>query len=154
ACAPRRSTRTAKPCRSIREISWSQAGQLPLPLRRWTMRASLGPCADETLPRRSSTLDVGLGPIGTGGDFVVPAALLVFPGNRGGLARKNLLAGGALGRFSGLIVSGECFRERAIDPVGPSSIVLDDLVSDLGHHVPRITSVSNLVAPLLARSRP
>ena len=74
----------------------------------------------------------------------MPTALLVFPGNRRRLAGNNLLARGALCRFPGLSVSRECFRERAIDPVGPPSIVFDD---------PEIDRVNSSVQAPLARAK-
>src|SRR4051794_19369567 len=82
---------------------------------------------------RSSALDVRLGPIAASREFVVPATVLVLPGDARGLARHDLLPCRAFRSSVGLIVGGEGLGEDVAHLVGPSAVMFDDLVADLGH---------------------
>src|SRR5215213_8287957 len=82
---------------------------------------------------RSSALDVRLGPIAASREFVVPATVLVLPGDARGLARHDLLPCRAFRSSVGLIMGGEGLGEDVAHLVGPSAVMFDDLVADLGH---------------------
>src|SRR3954452_5646824 len=84
-------------------------------------------------PRRSSVLDVRLGSIAASREFVVPATVLVLPGDARGLARHDLLSCRAFRCSVGLIMGGEGLGEDVAHLVGPSAVMFDDLVADLGH---------------------
>src|SRR3954452_21627126 len=84
-------------------------------------------------PRRSSVLDVRLGSIAASREFVVPATVLVLPGDARGLARHDLLPCRAFRCSVGIIVGGEGLGEDVAHLVGPSAVMFDDLVADLGH---------------------
>src|ERR1700734_1175658 len=81
----------------------------------------------------ASALDVGLRPVGAGGQLLVPPPVGVFPRDGPGFARYVLFAGGALRRLAGEVVGREGLGEDAVDLVGPAAVVLDDMVGDLGH---------------------
>src|SRR3954452_19525669 len=87
-------------------------------------------------PRRSSVLDVRLGSIAASREFVVPATVLVLLGDARGLARHDLLPCRAFRCSVGIIVGGEGLGEDVAHLVGPSAIMFDDLVADLGHEWP------------------
>src|SRR3954449_9037497 len=80
-----------------------------------------------------SAHDVRLGPIAASREFVVPATVLVLPGDARGLARHNLLSCRAFRSSVGLIMGGEGLGEDVAHLVGPSAVMFDDLVADLGH---------------------
>src|SRR3954453_13918998 len=82
---------------------------------------------------RCSALDVRLGPIAASREFVVPATVLVLPGDGRGLARHDLLPCRAFRSSGGLIVGGEGLGEAVAHLVGPYAVMFDDLVADLGH---------------------
>src|SRR3954470_992272 len=97
------------------------------------MRAGPSGKSGSKTPSRSSALDVRLGPIAASREFGVPATVLVLPGDARGLARHDLLPCRAFRRSVGLIVAGEGLGEDVAHLVGPSAVVFDDLVADLGH---------------------
>src|SRR3954454_22974559 len=80
-----------------------------------------------------SSLDVRLGPIAASREFAVPATVLVLPGDARGLARHELLPCRAFRCSVGIIVGGEGLGEDVAHLVGPSAVMFDDLVADLGH---------------------
>src|SRR5262249_53090641 len=84
---------------------------------------------------KPSVLDAGLGPIIARRDFLVPATVLVLVRDTGCLPGDQLLPRGTLGRFMGSRVRRKSFGVHPVDPVGPSPIMLDDLVRDFGHVV-------------------
>src|SRR5580692_8132916 len=77
--------------------------------------------------------DVGLRPVVALDHFLVPAATGVFPGDAGLVAGRTLLTGGAQGGFAGVVVAAEGLRIDAVYPIGPATVVLDNLIGDLGH---------------------
>src|SRR3954470_19920719 len=97
------------------------------------MRAGPSGKSGSKTPSRSSALDVRLGPIAPSREFVVPATVLVLPGDARGLARHDLLPCRAFRCSVGIIVGGEGLGEDVAHLVGPSAVMFDDLVADLGH---------------------
>src|SRR6202030_3838755 len=83
--------------------------------------------------RRHSALDVGLGSVTSPRHFVVPSAILVLVRDARRVSRDDLLLRRALGRFACHVVGREGLGEPPIDPIGPTAVVLDDLICDLGH---------------------
>src|SRR5579862_1864518 len=65
----------------------------------------------------------------------VPFAIRVFVLDALGLSRDSLLTGGAARGLERLSVCGKALREHAVDCVSPSLIVLDYLVSNMGHRI-------------------
>src|ERR1700732_4472913 len=65
--------------------------------------------------------------------FGVPAALVVLELDRRRGAGNLLLGGGALRRLQGGRVRRKGLREHAVGLVGPSAVVLDDLIRDFRH---------------------
>jgi hypothetical protein len=44
-------------------------------------------------------------------------------------------------------VRGKCLRKYAIELIGPSAVVLDDAIDNLGHVIASLLSAKNNVAP-------
>jgi hypothetical protein len=78
-------------------------------------------------------LHLGLWAVCAGRRFIVPAALLVFIQDVCGLTRKDLLCSSTLGCLTRRVMAGERLRECAVDAIGPSAIMLDDLIPELAH---------------------
>src|SRR5579862_1780483 len=63
----------------------------------------------------------------------MPVAVSVFPGNGGGISRDVLLSGSTLGGAARRVVGRESLGKDAIDPIGPSAVMFDDLIRNFGH---------------------
>src|SRR5215472_5341571 len=96
----------------------------PVQSRRRTDRAAMS-CR--------SPFHLGLGAIVAAGNFLVPLAVTVFPGNGARLPWHMLFGGGALRRAARRLMRGKCFGERAADLIGPAAVMFDDAIDDLGH---------------------
>src|SRR5258707_7765854 len=105
------------------------------------LTASLSPCAGVsngrllTAYRRTfpSSLDISIGSISAGRQFVVPTPIVVFVRDGCRLPGDDLFPRRALRSRTGQVVARKWFREHPIDAIGPTPIVFDDLVGDLGH---------------------
>src|ERR1700704_2347584 len=80
-----------------------------------------------------STLDVGLGSIVAGRHFVVPATILVLVRDARRFSGHDLFLRRALRRPAGHVVGGKGLGEDPVHPIGPTAVMLDDLIGDLGH---------------------
>src|SRR6266568_2177001 len=96
-------------------------------------RSAMLPADDHGTEALRSALDVGLGSIIAWRHFVVPTAVLVLVLDAGRDPRYDLFLGRALGRLAGQVVGREGLGEHPIDAVGPTAVVLDDFIGDLGH---------------------
>src|SRR5215470_9430975 len=63
----------------------------------------------------------------------MPTAIAIFVGNASRLTGDTLLARGLFRCPVSFRVSRKGLREHAVDAIGPSAIVLDNLIDDLGH---------------------
>src|SRR5205085_6682988 len=95
--------------------------------------APLGHCRPWSITKFFSALDVGLRPIIACRYFVMPTTSSVFVRDAHRLARNDLFLRCALGRSAGHVVGWKGLGEHAVHPVGPTAVVLDDLINDLGH---------------------
>src|SRR6266567_5314559 len=96
-------------------------------------RSAMLPADDHGTEAFRSALDVGLGPIIAWRHFVVPTAVLVLVLDAGRVPRYDLFLGRALRRSAGQVVGREGLGEHPIDAVGPTAVVLDDFIGNLGH---------------------
>ncbi len=80
----------------------------------------------------------GLGTVAAGGSLGVPFAVRSLVLNLFGAPGHTLLGGGTLGRGQRCAVSGKGFRKHAVHRIGPTAIMLDDLVGDVGHKETRL----------------
>src|SRR5215813_6558154 len=84
--------------------------------------------------------DLGGGTVGTRIDLQVPDALVVLIFDGLGGARHLLLARGALRRLERRLMTCERFREHAVDLVGPTAVMLHDLIDNLAHRSTALTA--------------
>src|SRR5438067_4159358 len=91
----------------------------------------------------ASALALGLRPVVAAGDFFVPLAFAVFPGNGAGLAGQVLFRRRALRREARRLMGGKRLRVCAVDLISPAAVVLDDAIDDLGHVTASLLSLSN-----------
>src|SRR3984893_15785822 len=97
-----------------------------------TGNEGVGAGADLRL-RLPSALDVGLGSIIAGRHFVVPTTILVLVRDARRVSPNDLFFRCALRPSAGHVVGREGLGEHPIDPVGPTAVMFDDLIGDLGH---------------------
>src|ERR1700719_553311 len=105
------------------------------------LTASISPCprgsdgkiltvCGRTFP---SSLDIGIGSISAGRQFVVPTPIVVFVRDGCRVPGDDLFPRRALRSRAGQVVARKWFREHPIDAIGPTPIMFDDLVGNLGH---------------------
>src|SRR3984893_7302406 len=105
------------------------------------LTASLSPCArvsdgkilmvcGRTFP---SSLDISIGSISAGRQFVVPTPIVVFVRDGCRLPGDDLFPCRALRSSAGQVVARKWVRENSLAPIGPTPIVFDDFVGNLGH---------------------
>jgi len=80
-----------------------------------------------------SAFHVGRRPVVALRDLVVPSPGTILIFNRLGFARYRLLSGCSFGCIPRLIMRWECFRKDVTYFVGPSAVVLYNLIMDIGH---------------------
>ena len=80
-----------------------------------------------------SAVHLGFRPVLAIRDFLVPATVLVLPGDPDILARRSLFARSPVRGRAGRRVTGEGLGIDSVGPLGPAAIVLDDVVDDLAH---------------------
>src|SRR5215475_9897489 len=106
-------------------------------------------------PPSNLVFDVGLWPIRAARGLRVPATLFVFVLYGFCMARHGLLFGSGLRSGERVGVGRVRLREHAVNLVGPTAIVFDDLVGNVRHQGPlrlgrcsNKLSLSRLVAPV------
>ncbi|CCV06618.1 hypothetical protein MESS2_340019 [Mesorhizobium metallidurans STM 2683] len=93
-----------------------------------------------------------LRPVTAVSQFVVPFAVCVLVLDTVGGAGDLLLGRGDLGGAQRVLMVGERLGECRADLVGPAPIMLDDLVSQLGHEVLRLKSLICSMQPAVGQS--
>src|SRR4051794_29272368 len=78
-------------------------------------------------------LDLSLGTVAASGGLGVPFAVRRLVFDHLGPAGNALLGRGAAGSGHRIHTVRETLRKRAVDGVGPTAIMLDDLVADVAH---------------------
>jgi len=78
-------------------------------------------------------LDKSVRAVSASGGFGVPVAFVILIFDRFGVPRYFLLLRGRLCRGEGLGMRREAFRKRAIDFIGLATVMLDNLIGDIGH---------------------
>src|SRR4029077_19940115 len=92
-------------------------------------------------------LDVGLRPVGAGGELAVPFARGVLIFDPLGGAGDLLLGSGNLGSRDRIRTGGEGLRVGGPHLIGPAPVVLDDLIGDPAHGSLRAVSALNVRMP-------
>ena len=115
---------------SLRQLGTTTNWRLTLADR---MRVAFGDYGRGSLEQRFLALDVGLGPIATWRRFVVPTTTFVFVRNIRCVSRNDLLVRRAIRRLASQVMRWKGFGKHPVDAIGPTTVMLDNLVNNLGH---------------------
>src|SRR5450432_2493653 len=81
----------------------------------------------------SAVFDIGLGAVRACSGLGVPFAVRGLVLDRLGTPRRPLFARRPLGGRQRRSVAGKALRKHTVDGVGPTAVMLNDLVGDVGH---------------------